>query len=145
MQRFTSAAWSPASQIANRFGSPAAPCSCCTSHRPNEWNVETKTSAPGGPASAVIRSRISFDALLVNVTARIRLRIGPLHQQIGDAVGDDAGLARASAGEDEERPLRGGHRLALRRVEGREIDHRGRGVFPRARGVFKPTRPPSAA
>ena len=40
-----------------------------------------------------------------------------LLQDEGQAVHDDAGLARAGAGDDEERPLRVQHRLALRRVE----------------------------
>ena len=39
-----------------------------------------------------------------------------LGEQIGDAIGDDAGLARAGAGEDEERSVEGRDGFALRAV-----------------------------
>jgi len=38
-------------------------------------------------------------------------------QQVGDAVGEDAGLARAGAGEHQQRALAVGHGLTLWRVE----------------------------
>ena len=59
MQRFTSAIWSPASQMAKRFGSPAAACSCCSSHRPKLWKVETKTSTAGRARDGAPRARAS--------------------------------------------------------------------------------------
>ncbi len=37
--------------------------------------------------------------------------------QVGDAVDDDAGLARARPGQDEQRPIGMGHRLPLLRVQ----------------------------
>jgi hypothetical protein len=52
------------------------------------------------------------------------VRVDALLEQPADAVDDDPGLPGAGAGEDEERPLGGGHRLALGRVEGGQIDHR---------------------
>jgi len=57
--------------------------------------------------------------------AEDRLRIDPLHEEVGHAVGDDAGLAGAGAGQHQQRPLGGGDRLPLRRVERGEIQHRG--------------------
>jgi hypothetical protein len=44
-------------------------------------------------------------------------------QQVCDPVRDHAGLARASAGEHEQRPAAVARRLALRRIELAEIDH----------------------
>jgi hypothetical protein len=54
--------------------------------------------------------------------------IDTLHpDQIRDAVGQDAGLTTSSRRQDEERPLVGGDRLALRGIqiaqEGLEIQH----------------------
>ncbi len=70
------------------------------------------------PTSAPTRSRISLAALLVKVIARISPgRAAPGRQQIGDAVGQHPGLARARAGEDQQRALAVEHRLALRLVE----------------------------
>ena len=48
--------------------------------------------------------------------------------QVGDAVDDDAGLARARAGQDEERPGDGLDRFALAFVEAVEQVHRGHGL-----------------
>ena len=48
---------------------------------------------------------ISPAALFVKVMARMLLRPDALLEQIGDAAGDDARLAGARAGEDEQRPL----------------------------------------
>ena len=45
--------------------------------------------------------------------------------QVGDAVGEDAGLARAGAGQHQRRARRGSHRLALGGVESGEDVHRG--------------------
>ena len=128
MQRFTSATWSPASQIAKRFGSFAAACSCFRIQRPKAWNVETNTSAPA-------RARERRDPLAHLARGLVRERDGEdllwidaLLEQVGDAVDDDAGLAGAGAGEDEERPLGGGDGLALRWVERREVQHRSRAL-----------------
>ena len=53
-------------------------------------------------------------------------RVDALHrQEVGDPVGDDAGLAAPRPGQDEHRALRGRDRLALRRVQGREETVRG--------------------
>ena len=70
------------------------------------------------PSSTSTRSRISWAALLVKVMARISLAPGlPGADQEGDAMGEDAGLARARAGEDQQRPLAVDDRLALGLVE----------------------------
>ncbi len=69
-----------------------------------EWNVVTHIALARGPTRAATRSFISPAALLVNVIARIwpgcTLRAA---EQVGDAVGQDPGLARAGAGDDEQR------------------------------------------
>ena len=53
-------------------------------------------------------------------------RVDALHrQEIGDAVGDDPGLAAPRPGQDEHGALRGRDRLALRRVQRREETVRG--------------------
>ena len=51
-------------------------------------------------------------------------------QQVGDPVGEDAGLAGAGAGQDQQRPVGVLDRLALRRVEAREqpLDPVGAGL-----------------
>ena len=58
----------------------------------------------------------------------------PGRQQVGDPVGEDAGLAGAGAGEDEQRPAGVLDRLALRRVEAGEqaLDPVGTGLGRRA-------------
>ena len=66
------------------------------------------------------RSRISPAALFVNVIARISFGFTPQRgDQVGDAVGEDARLARAGAGDDEQRALGGEDGLALGRDSGR--------------------------
>ena len=70
------------------------------------------------PSSSSTRSRISCAALLVKVMASsspARARPG-LHEP-GDAVGEHARLARAGAGQDEQRAFAVGHGGALGRVE----------------------------
>ena len=63
------------------------------------------TSRPRSPTSARMRSRISAAALLVNVTARICHGAHALDaDEVRDAVREHARLARAGAGEDEQRP-----------------------------------------
>ena len=52
-----------------------------------------------------------------------------------DAEGQDAGLARASAGKDQQRALGGQDRLALGGVQAIDIDERLGGLGRRSRGV----------
>src|SRR5260221_5737276 len=47
----------------------------------------------------------------------LRGRHAFVFDQVGDAVDDDTGLSGAWAGDDQERPSRGLHRLPLRRVQ----------------------------
>ena len=83
-----------------------------------EWKVITHIAREIPPTRPPTRSRISFAALLVNVIARISIgRAPPGRQQPGDPVGEDAGLARARAGEHQQRPLAVGDRLALGGVQ----------------------------
>ena len=71
----------------------------------------THICAPPGPTSVSTRSRISPAALFVKVIARISCgRDAHLVDEVGDAVGEDARLARARAGEHEQRPFGGGRR-----------------------------------
>ena len=79
------------------------------------WKVITHIARTRRPTSSSARSRISPAALLVNVIARISFgcaRVGG--DQVGDPVGEHAGLARAGAGQDQQRPVAVGDRLALR-------------------------------
>ena len=70
------------------------------------------------PTSCCTRSFISFAARFVNVIARISLgRRGAGLDQVGDPVGEDAGLARPGARDDQHRPVGVHDRLALLRVE----------------------------
>ena len=85
------------------------------------WKVITHIARVARPTSSSTRSRISDAALLVNVIARISegLRLaGP--EQVGDPVGEHAGLARAGAGEDQQRALAVGDGVPLRRVQALE-------------------------
>ncbi len=68
-----------------------------------------------------MRARISPAALLVKVMARTSSGRTPAHlDQVGHAVGEHARLARAGAGEDEQRALEVLDGLALRLVEAGE-------------------------
>ena len=70
------------------------------------------------PTSFSTRSPISAAALLVKVIARMRLRHHAfVLDQIGDAIGDDARLPAAGAGEDQHRALGGFDGLALLRIQ----------------------------
>jgi hypothetical protein len=51
-----------------------------------------------------------------------------LADEIRDAIGDDAGLAGARAGEDEQGAVSVGDRFALLGIEAGEIEHLERGV-----------------
>ena len=82
------------------------------------WKVITHIARTRRPTSSSARSRISPAALLVNVIARISFglaRVGG--DQVGDPVGQHAGLARPGAGQDQQRPVAVGDGLALGLVE----------------------------
>ena len=85
--------------------------SCRSSRAQRPWKVPTQTPESG--ASASIRSRISPAALLVKVMARMFSPAIPWPQQVGDPPGDDPRLARARAGQDQQRPVDVGDGLAL--------------------------------
>ena len=75
---------------------------------------------------------ISRAALLVKVTARISLRPRAAGgEDVGDAGGQHARLAGAGAGQHQHRAVERLDRLALLRVEAREIVRRRRGARPR--------------
>ena len=82
------------------------------------WNVESQTPFEPRRSSASTRSRISPAALFVNVTAStssgVRVTVA---DEVRDAVRDDARLARAGAGENQQRPVEVQHRFALLGVE----------------------------
>ena len=74
-----------------------------------------------------MRSRISCAALFVNVIARISFGSTPcVCEQVRDAVGEHARLARARAGDHEHRPLGGRDGLALGLVQVGEVGLRVR-------------------
>ena len=97
--------------------------SCSISRRntrtQNEWKVEiTGLATERPPTSLSTRSTISCAALLVKVMARIEFRHhAPILNEIGNAEGDDPGLAATRAGEDQHRPIRGLDGFALLRIE----------------------------
>ena len=111
-----------------------------------EWKVITHITRETPPTSRSTRSFISPAALLVKVIAqdlaRQRLASG---EQVGDPVGEDAGLAGAGAGEHQKRALAVGDRLALRLVQLREqaLDLRCARVY--ARGQVSSPWPPGRA
>ena len=99
---------------------PAAPqCPGAAARTQNEWNVEISgLASERAPTSESTRSAISAAALLVKVTARMESGSTPmLLDQVGDAIGDDARLAAARAGQDQHRPIDGLDRLPLLRIE----------------------------
>ena len=86
-----------------------------------EWNVLTHIFLATGPTSASTRWRISSAALLVKVMARMRNGLTPsLVDQVGDAMGEHPGLARAGPGHHQQRPVG----RAPRRRAGRGSGHR---------------------
>ena len=87
-----------------------------------EWKVETHIfSATGPDQRAPTRCFISSAALLVKVMARISNGETPSSlDEVGDAVGEHPGLARAGPGHHQQRPLAVGDRLELGRVEALE-------------------------
>ena len=106
MASLTSASWSAESAIEKRgaAGSPRGRVRR-RNRSAQEWNVPTKERRDARPRSFWARSRISSAALFVNVTADDRARVGAALDEARQAVRDDPGLARAGAGEDEERAL----------------------------------------
>ena len=94
-----------------------------------EWNVDTHIFWATGPTSRATRSLISPAALLVNVIARISNgETLVLVDEVGDAVREHPRLARAGAGDDEQRPVGVGDGLVLGGVETVEevvAGHRG--------------------
>ena len=70
------------------------------------WNVEIHICRQSMPSSVSTRVRISSAALLVKVTARMRSggRCS-LADEVRDAVRDDARLAGARAGQDQQRAV----------------------------------------
>ena len=103
-----------------------------------EWNVETHITRARLPTSAATRSFISPAALLVKVIARTwpGLHVAR-RQQIGDAVGQHPGLARAGPGDDQQGRALVHDGRALLRVEPLEqgvgvepTDDLGRGLRP---------------
>ena len=88
------------------------------------WKVEIQGLLT--PRIRSTRSRISPAALLVKVIARIPSGRDAVPDQVGDPVGDDAGLAAPRPGEDEERTLDVGDGLPLGRVE--EVEDRVAGA-----------------
>ena len=86
-----------------------------------EWKVITHIARARLPTSSSTRSRISCAALLVKVMARISPGRGlAAVDQVRDPVGQHARLARAGAGEDQQRPLAVQDGLALGLVQALE-------------------------
>ena len=75
-----------------------------------------------------MRSRITLAALLVKVTARMRSGGTPAVDEMGDAVGDDARLARAGARQYQHGAFGSENGFALAFVESVEKRHRVRRV-----------------
>ncbi len=104
--------------MTNRRPIPIASPSWRRTRAHSEWNVPAWTSRPPSPTRLMIRSRSSAAARLVNVTARIRHGGDVLDaDEVGDPVGQDPGLARAGAGQDEQRALGGRDGARLLGVE----------------------------
>ena len=105
--------------MTNRRLMPMASPSWRRTRAHRAWNVPAWTSRPPSPTRLMIRSRSSAAALLVNVTARIRHGRDVLDpDEVGDAMGEHAGLARAGAGQDEQRALGRGDGAGLLGVQG---------------------------
>ena len=85
------------------------------------WNVPTaRPRAMSVPTRPSRRSRSSRAALLVNVTAStFDGALSTRFEQVRDAMDDDARLARARPGQDQQRPVDMRDRLALMRIQAR--------------------------
>ncbi len=74
---------------------------------PDQW-IATQPPGHGVAAGAAATMRsarrsISAAARRENVSSRMRPRIGAVDDQVGDPVGERIGLARAGAGDDQQR------------------------------------------
>ena len=119
--------------MTNRRSTPIASPSWRRTRAHSAWKVPAWTSRPPSPTRLMIRSRSSAAARLVNVTARIRHGATPLTpDEVRDPMGQDARLARAGAGEDQQRAVGRRDRPGLLRVE-RADDLLGTGRSPRPR------------
>ena len=98
-----------------------------------EWNVHTHIALVTGPTSSATRWRISSAALLVNVIARIAERRHALVDEVGDAMGEHPGLARAGAGDDQQRPAAVDNGVELIGVEQVEVERGTLGRDPLGR------------
>ena len=95
---------------------------CCASYRriraQDEWKVMIHmSSAMDDPTRRLMRSRISLGGLVRERDGEDLTRTDARTQQVCDAVGDDARLARPGPGDDENGPLRRQDGLALDGVE----------------------------
>jgi hypothetical protein len=79
--------------------------------------------APGRPGQRRDAPPHLFRGLVGEGDGEDALGLHALHEEPGDAVGDDARLPGPGPGQHEQRPLQRGDRLALGRVERREVDH----------------------
>ena len=105
-----------------RTGSRAAAASRRRMRPHAAWNVRIQIARATPPSMSSSRSRISPAALFVNVIARISCGLIPQRvDQVRDAVGEDARLAGAGAGDDEQRALGREHGLPLGGVQVGEV------------------------
>ena len=89
------------------------------------WKVHTHMPRVPLGTSAARRSRISAAALLVNVMARICQGVTPRSPSMwAMRKVEHAGLARAGAGEHQQRALGGQDRLALSGIKAVDVDER---------------------
>ena len=99
----------------------------------SEWNVETHMRLQSDPSSASTRVAHFLGGLVGERDGEDFVRLGvAVADEIRDAAGDDARLARAGAGEDEQRPVDVQDRFALFGIQGVEELHRAEGVGLRA-------------
>ena len=94
------------------------------------WKVESSGLASElWPSSRSTRSDISVAALLVKVTARMESAAdAALLDEVGDAVGDDARLAGAGAGQQQHGAIDGLNAFLLLRVH--VVEKAGHGWTP---------------
>ena len=105
--------------MTNRRPIPIASPSWRSTRAHSAWNVPAWTSRPPSPTRLMIRSRSSAAALVRERDGQDLPRRDALDpDEVGDPVGQHAGLARTGAGEDEQRALRRRDRARLLGVEG---------------------------
>ena len=84
----------------------------------SEWKVDTHIRLQSEPSSASTRAAHLFGGLVRESDGQHFMRGGvPVADEVGDAACDDARLARAGAGEDEQRSVDVKDRFALFGVE----------------------------